>query len=85
MQLGHCLRVEEPELQDIDQRQRQLCQKGYNVLMAWKQKNGSAATYEILNAVLQHELVQRKDLAEQICYSHGNYFQNYWLIRSNFQ
>ncbi|XP_022789209.1 uncharacterized protein LOC111328926 [Stylophora pistillata] len=72
MQLGHCLRVEEPELQDIDQRQRQLCQKGYNVLMAWKQKNGSAATYEILNAVLQHELVQRKDLAEQICHSHAS-------------
>ena len=45
------------------------------MLMHWKRKNGSAATYQILNAALQHKLVQRKDLAEQICYNHGNYFQ----------
>ena len=45
------------------------------MLKRWKQMNGSAATYQILNAALQHELVQRKDLAQQICYNHGNYFQ----------
>ena len=67
MQLGRRLRVEEPKLRDIEQSHRQLCEKGYNMLLAWKQKNGSAATYEILNAALQHELVQRRDLAEQFC------------------
>ena len=46
------------------------------MLMHWKQKNGSAATYPILNAALQHKLVQRKDLAERICYKYGNYFNN---------
>lgn len=67
MQLGRRLRVEEPKLRDIEQSHRQLCEKGYNMLLAWKQKNGFAATYEILNAALQHELVQRRDLAEQFC------------------
>ena len=47
------------------------------MLMHWKQKNGSKATYQILKAALQHKLVQRKDLAEQICDNHGNYFQKF--------
>ena len=46
------------------------------MLIHWRQKNGSAATYQILNAALQHKLVQRKDLAERICYKYGNYFNN---------
>ena len=83
MKLGRRLKVEESELQDIEQRYQQLCERGYHMLMHWKRKNGSAATYQILNAALQHELVQRKDLAEQICYNHGNYFQQLWIIRNN--
>ena len=75
MKLGRRLEVEESELQDIKQGYRQLCERGYHMLMHWKRKSGSAATYQILNAALQHELVQRKDLAEQICSKHGNYFQ----------
>ena len=47
------------------------------MLMHWKQENGREATYQILNAALRHKLVQRKDLAEQICYNHGNYFQQH--------
>ena len=53
------------------------------MLMHWKQKNSSAATYQILNAALQDEGVQRKDLAEEICYNHGNYFQQHQSIRNN--
>ncbi|XP_022808327.1 uncharacterized protein LOC111345311 isoform X2 [Stylophora pistillata] len=70
IKLGRRLGVKEPKLQDINQRNEQLCERGYYMLMAWKQENGSVATYQILNAALQHELVQRKDLAEQICYNH---------------
>ena len=83
MKLGRRLGVEELELQDIEQRHRQLCERGYHMLMGWKHKDGSAATYQILNAALQHELVQRKDLAQQICYNQGNYFQQLWIIRNN--
>ena len=76
MKLGRRLGVKEAKLQDIDRRHRQLCERGYHMLIHWRQKNGSAATYQILNAALQHKLVQRKDLAERICYKYGNYFNN---------
>ena len=72
---GRCLEVEEAELENIEQRQKDLEKRGYAMLMHWKQKNGSEATYQILKAALQHKLVQRKDLAEQICDNRGNYFQ----------
>ncbi|XP_022782962.1 uncharacterized protein LOC111323793 [Stylophora pistillata] len=72
LQLGRRLGVEDPKLQDIDQRYRQLPDKGYYMLMTWEQENGSAATYEILNAALQHELIQRRDLAEQICHNRAD-------------
>ena len=67
--------MEEPELENIEERHKDLEKKGYAMLMHWKQKNGSAATYQILIAALQDDRVQRKDLAEQICNNHGNYFQ----------
>ena len=73
--LGRRLGVQEPELESIEQNHKYLEKRGYAMLMHWKQKNGSAATYQILKAALQHKLVQRKDLAEQICDNHGNYFQ----------
>ena len=73
--LGRCLRVEEPELENIEQRHKDLANRGYAMLKHWKQKNDSEATYQILKAALQDDLVQRKDLAEQICDNHGNYFQ----------
>lgn len=74
MKLGRRLGFNEPKLQDIEQNHRQLCEKGYHMLMDWKQENGSAATYQNLNVALQHKLVQCKGLAEQICYRHGNHF-----------
>ena len=67
--------MEEPELENIEQRHKDLEKRGYDMLRHWKQKNGSAATYQILIAALQDDCVQRKDLAEQICNNHGNYFQ----------
>ena len=73
--LGRRLGVQEPELENIEQRHKDLEKRGYAMLMHWKQKNGSEATYQILKAALQHKRVQRKDLAEQICDNHGNYFQ----------
>lgn len=42
MKLGRRLGVKEAKLQDIDRRHRQLCERGYHVLIHWKQKNGSA-------------------------------------------
>ena len=77
MKLGRLLEVKEPKLQNIKQCYEELSERGYSLLMDWKQKNGCKATYQILNSALQHKLVQRKDLAEQICYNHGNFFQQH--------
>lgn len=71
IKLGRRLGVMEPKLQDIKQRNEQLCERGYHMLMDLKQEKGSAATYQILKAALQHELVHRTDLAEKICYNHA--------------
>ena len=74
MKLGRLLGVKEPKLQYVDQRHKQPHEKAYHMLMIWKRENGRAATHQLLTAALQHELVQRKDLAEQICHKHGNYY-----------
>ena len=81
--LGRRLGVEEPELENIEQRHKDLEKRGYAMLMHWKQKNGSEATYQILIAALQDDRVQCKDLAEEICNNHGNYLQQHRLIRNN--
>ena len=77
MILGRRLFAREEILHGIDQDYKELSERGYQMLMQWKQENGCWATYQILNNALQHKLVQRKDLAEQICYNHGNYFQQH--------
>ena len=77
MELGRLLEVKEPKLLAIKQIYEELSERGYSLLMNWKQENGCKATYQILNSALQHKLVQRKDLAEQICYNHGNFFQQH--------
>ena len=73
MKLGRRLGVKDPKLQDIRQAHDELCEKGYHMLIHWKQKKGSAATYQVLCDALHHNLVQRADLAEQFCYIDGNY------------
>ena len=47
------------------------------MLKHWRQKKGSAATYQALFDALTHNLVQRQDLAEKFCHVDGNYFVQY--------
>lgn len=42
------------------------------MLLHWKEKNGSAATYQVLSQALQHELVNKLNLAEKYCYEKQN-------------
>lgn len=44
-----------------------LADKAYNMLMDWKQREGSAATYQVLYDALCHPRVEYKNLAEQFC------------------
>ena len=75
--LGRRLGCNEPKIQEIDQAHRELSEKAYQMLLFWKRKRGSAATYQALCEALQHKLVQRQDLAETFCYVKGNNFPNY--------
>ena len=65
---------ENVELEGINEGHDQLAEKGYHMLKHWRQKKGSAATYQALCDGLKHQLVQRQDLAEQFCHIDGNYF-----------
>ena len=74
MRLGRRLGINNPKLEEIQETHYQLSERGYQMLKHWKQEKGSAATYQALCDALKHELVQRKDLAEEFCYIHyGNY------------
>jgi len=77
IKLGRRLGVSDPQIQEINKAHYQLPEKGYHMLKHWKQDKGSAATYKALCDALQHELVQRQDLAETFCYIKGNYFLQY--------
>lgn len=72
LQLGGCLGIKETKLDEIDESHRLLPRKGYKMLLHWKEKNGSAATYEVLSQALQHELVNKLNLAENYCYEKQN-------------
>ena len=52
---------------DFDQANEELAEKAYKMLMAWKEKVGSEATYKVLYDTLCHELVECKHLAERYC------------------
>ena len=65
--LGRCLEFSEAAIEDFDQANKELKEKAYKMLMAWKQKVSSKATYKVLYDTLCDDLVECKDLAEQYC------------------
>ena len=65
--LGRQLNFHEADLQEFDNSHRQISEKAYHMLLTWKQRSGSDATYSVLNQALCDELVKRKDLAQEFC------------------
>ena len=65
--LGRHLGFKEAAIDDFDQANKELAEKAYKMLIAWKQKVGSEATYKVLYDTLCHELVECKRLAEHYC------------------
>ena len=63
--VGRRLEIEEARLTAFDNENREWSEKIYKMLLHWKERNGSAATYMVLHDALCHPLVNRKDLAEQ--------------------
>ena len=70
--LGRRLTFDKAELEAFDKDNDKIADKAYAMLMAWKEREGSAATYRVLNKALCDILVKRRDLAQQFCL---------WLIR----
>ena len=65
--LGRRLDFHEEELEEFDNSHEQISEKAYAMLLAWKQRDGSVATYSVLNQALCDPLVKRKDLAQEFC------------------
>ena len=65
--LGRRLTFDKAELEAFDKDNDKIADKAYAMLMAWKEKEGSAATYRVLNKALCDIRVKRRDLAQQFC------------------
>ena len=65
--LGRRLKMDESKLTAFDKENEEYSEKTYKMLLCWKQREGSAATYQVLHDALCHPLVNRRDLAEEIC------------------
>ena len=64
--VGRRLDIEEARLTAFDNQHKEWSEKIYNMLLNWKTRNGSAATYMVLHDALCHPLVGRRDLAEKL-------------------
>ena len=64
--VGRRLQIEEVKLMMIDDENTEFIEKIYQMLLHWKERNGSTATYTILHDALCHPLVNGTDLAEQL-------------------
>ena len=66
-ELGRQLGLNQAAIDNFDLTKRELADKAFKMLMAWKQKEGSNATYKVLYDALCNKKVQCKLFAEQFC------------------
>ena len=67
--LGRILGLGEARIVAFHEENEKLSEKAFAMLRFWKRSMGSYGTYQVLFDALCHELVARRDLAEQICLS----------------
>ena len=65
--LGRRLGFDEAAITNFDHGNRKLADKAFEMLLAWKQREGLNAFYEVLYDALCHNFVQCKLLAEEFC------------------
>ena len=61
------LKFKDAEVTAIHKDNEEYAKKALKMLFRWKRRDGSEATYRVLQAALSHKLVGRKDLAETFC------------------
>ena len=65
--LGRRLGFTPAELTALHKDKETWSEKARAMLMRWRERNGSDATYRCLYDALSHDLMNRKDLAEEFC------------------
>lgn len=65
--LGRRLKIDDALLTSFDRENEEYREKSYKMLLHWRNREGSLATYQLLYQALCHELVNRRDLAENLC------------------
>ena len=61
------LESDEALLDAVDEDNDTCSEKAYKMLLKWKAAKGSDATIRVLHDALCHDLVNRRDLAEEFC------------------
>ncbi|PFX19183.1 D-inositol 3-phosphate glycosyltransferase [Stylophora pistillata] len=64
--VGRRLGIEEATLTAISKENEEYFEKTYQMLLNWKGRESSAATYQVIHEALCHELVERADLADEL-------------------
>ena len=65
--LGRRLKIEEAKLTGFHKENEEYSEKAFKMLLHWKERDASAATYGVLLDALCHKLVKQKLLAEEFC------------------
>lgn len=61
------LGFEEENIAAINLDYQAISEKAFAMLLRWRQREGSAASYQVLYDALCHPFVNRRDLAEESC------------------
>ena len=65
--LARRLNFEQATIEALHKDNENVNEKVYSMLMKWKDREGSGATYRVLYDTLCHSLVNRRDLAYKLC------------------
>ena len=65
--LGRSLGFNQAAIISFDRDHKGLNEKAFQMLIAWREKEGADATYKVLYNALCNKRVQRKELAQQFC------------------
>ena len=70
--LGRRLQFDEAQITEHDKNNDKISEKAYKLLIAWKRRDASDATYRVLHEALSD--VERRDLAQEFCCQRKRYF-----------
>ena len=76
--LGRRLKFDEAQITEHDKKDDVLSEKAYYLLMAWRCRDASNATYSVLYKALSG--VERRDLAEEFCCQRKRYYAIFFAL-----